>query len=190
MSKTITVSNETYELIKDQVEKDNKESSKTKIQIETIAGKLLFESEKTTIKDAVVEAVNGGAYLKGAYLKGADLQSANLKGADLQNADLEGAYLKGADLKGANLKGAYLQNADLEGADLEGADLKGANLKGAYLKGAYLEGADLEGADLRGANLKGADFFNTKFLGKGGTIKIKKNQVNDFFKALGVIVED
>lgn len=31
---------------------------------------------------------------------------------------------------------------------------------------------------------------NAKFYGKGGTTKIKKSQVDDFFKALGIIVED
>ena len=150
MPKTITVSDETYKLIKDQVEKDNQDSSKTKIQIKTLAGELLYESEKTTIKEAVVEAVSGGANLGGANLVGADL-----RGADLGVANLVGADLRGADLRGANLGVA-----------------------------------NLVGADLRGADLRGADFYQTKFYGKGGTTKIKKNQVDDFFKALGVIVED
>jgi len=37
--------------------------------------------------------------------------------------------------------------------------------------------------------LRGAYFFHTKFYGKGGNTKIKKNQVNDFLTALGVVVE-
>ena len=45
-----------------------------------------------------------------------------------------------------------------------------------------------KGANLEGADLKGADFYNTKFYGKGGTTKINKDQVDDFFEALGVIV--
>ena len=112
MSKTITVSDETYKLIKNQVESDEKD--KTKIQIKTLMGEVLYESEKTTIKEAVVEAV-------------------------------------GVD---ANLRGAYLKDANL-----------------------------------RGANLGGADFFETKFYGKGGTTKINKSQINDFLKALGVIIQ-
>ena len=60
-----------------------------------------------------------------------------------------------------------------------------ANLRGANLYGANLYGADLSGADLRDADLNCA-----KFYGKGGTTKIKKNQVDDFFKALGIVVED
>lgn len=160
MSKTITISDKTYKLIKDQVEKDNQESSKTKIQIKTLAGEVLYESEKTTIRDAVVEAV----------------------GAD---ADLGGAYLRGAYLVGTYLRGADFGDADLRGVDFGGADLRGVNLRDADLRG-----ADFADVDLRGANLADADFYQTKFYGRGGTTRIKKNQVDDFFKALGVIVEE
>ena len=157
MTKTITVSDETYELIKSQVEGERKSN---KLQIKTLAGKVLFESEKTTLKEVLEEAVN------------------------------RGAYLGGANLEGANLKGADLRDADLEGANLRGADLEGANLEGANLRGADLEGANLRGADLRDADLEGVDFYHTKFYGKGGTTKIKKNQTDDFLTALGVIVEE
>ena len=150
MTKTITVSDETYELIKSQVEKEES----NKLQIKTLAGEVLFESDKTTLKEAVEEAVS-------------------------RNVDLRDAYLRDA----------YLGYADLEGANLKGADLIGAYLEGADLRGAYLRGADLEGANLIGANLKGADFYHTKFYGKGGTTKIKKNQIDDFLTALGVVVE-
>ena len=74
-------------------------------------------------------------------------------------------------------------------ANLREADLYEANLRGADLSGADLSGANLSEANLRGADLSEADFMNTKFYGKGGTTKIKKNQVDDFFKALGIIVE-
>ena len=59
-------------------------------------------------------------------------------------------------------------------ANLGGADLWGTNLGGADLRGAYLGEADLEGA---------------KFYGKGGTVKLKKDQVKDFLNALGFQVE-
>jgi hypothetical protein len=125
---------------------------KTKIEIKSIWGELLFEFEKedNTVKDTVIEAVKTGADLTGADLTGADLT-----GADLTGADLTGAYLRGADLRGA----------DLRGADLRGADLRGDDLGGAYLGGAYLGGADLRGAYLGGADLTGAD---------GNKIKIKR----------------
>ena len=144
MSRTIEVSDETYELIKGQIEGETKEKNSTKLQIKTLAGEALFESEKTTIKEAVEDAVSGGA-------------------------DLEDANLVGADLRDANLVGAYLEDADLEDADLRDANLRDANLVG--------------------ANLRDADFFHAKFYGRGGNTRIKKNQIDDFLKALGVIAE-
>lgn len=88
-----------------------------------ITEKVLYESKKETIREALIEAVN----------KGADLQGADLRWADLEGADMQGADLQGADLRGTYLRGAYLQGADLQGANLEWADLQGANLEGAYL---------------------------------------------------------
>ena len=125
MTKTITVSDETYELIKSQVEKEES----NKLQIKTLAGEVLFESDKTTLKEAVEEAVS-------------------------RNVDLEGADLRDANLIGTNLIGANLRDADLEGA-----------------------------------NLEGADFYHAKFYGRNGNTKIKKNQIDDFLTALGVVVE-
>ena len=108
---------------------------KTKIEIKSIFGNVLFEFEKenNSVKDTLIEAVKRGADLYGAYLRGADLRGAYLGGAYLY-----GAYLRGADLRGAYLGGAYLYGADLYGAYLYGAYLGGAGLRGAYLGGAYL----------------------------------------------------
>lgn len=68
---------------------------KTKIQIKSIYGSILFEYEKenNSIKDALIKAVESGANLSGANLYGADLS-----GADLSRANLDGAYLYGANL--------------------------------------------------------------------------------------------
>ena len=127
---------------------------KTKIKIESIFGKLLFEheAEDNTIKKTLEEAVKSGANLGDAYLGGANLGGANLRGTYLR-----GAYLRGANLGGANLGGAYLGGANLGGANLGGAYLRGANLGGAYLGDAYLGDAYLGGANLRGAYLRGAN---------------------------------
>jgi len=65
----------------------------------------------------------------------------------------------------------------------------GTNLSGANLRGANLRGTDLREAELRGANLCGAELQNAKFYGRGGTSKLKKNQVTDFLNALGFQVE-
>ena len=55
---------------------------------------VLFESQKETRREAVVEAVGSGANLRGAYLS-----DANLRGANLSGADLSGAYLRDANLQ-------------------------------------------------------------------------------------------
>ena len=87
---------------------------KTKIEIKSIYGSLLFEFEKenNTIKDTVREAVRTGADLRGADLTGAYLTGAVLTEADLRGAYLTGAYLTGAVLTEADLRGAYLTGAD------------------------------------------------------------------------------
>jgi hypothetical protein len=151
-------------------EEDKKEEKTVGIAINSILGSLRFQSTKTTIKEAVIEAVKSGA----------DLSGADLNDADLSNADLSNAYLSDADLSGA----------DLNGADLSGADLNGADLSGAYLRGAYLSNADLSDADLRGANLRGAEMQNVRFYGKGGTKELKRSQLPDFLAALGFIIVD
>ena len=76
---------------------------KTKIEIKSVLGKLIFEYEKedNTVKDTLLKAIESGANLRGANLCGADLRSANLCGADLY-----GANLCGADLRSANLRDA------------------------------------------------------------------------------------
>jgi len=94
---------------------------KTKIQIKSILGRVLFEHEcdDNSVKKTVEEGAG--------------------KGTDLTNANLSGAYLTNANLSGANL--TNLTNANLSGADLRGTYLGGANLRGTYLWGADLSGA-------------------------------------------------
>ena len=80
--------------------------TKTKVQagvkiLNWITGSVIYESEKTTVRDAVIDA-----NLRGANLRGANLRGANLRGADLYGANLRGADLYGANLRGANLRGA------------------------------------------------------------------------------------
>jgi Pentapeptide repeats (8 copies) len=136
--------------------------SKIKITINTVVGSILWESEKDTLKEAVLEKFARDANLRGADLYGADLRGANLRDANLYGADLRGANLRDANLRDANLRGADLYGADLRDADLYGADLYDANLRGADLRDANLRGADLRDADLYGANEKTLpqDFVN------------------------------
>jgi hypothetical protein len=108
---------------------------KSKIEIRSIWGKILFEFEKedNSIKGTLLEAIKKDAYLRGADLRGADLRGADLRGADLRDADLRDAFLQGADLRGADLQGAYLRDAYLQGADLRDAYLQGADLQDAKI---------------------------------------------------------
>ena len=123
---------------------------KTKIEIKSIWGSILFEYEKenNSIKDTLIEAIKGGADLRDADLRGAYLGNADLRDADLRGADLRDAYLGNADLRDADLR-----DADLRGAYLGCADLRDACLRDADLRGAYLGCADLSCACLRGADL-------------------------------------
>ena len=90
---------------------------KTKIQIKSVFGDILFEYEKegNTIAKTLLEAIKNNA----------DLRNANLSSADLRYADLSNA-----NLRNANLSSADLRYADLSYADLSYADLSYANLSG------------------------------------------------------------
>jgi uncharacterized protein YjbI with pentapeptide repeats len=58
------------------------------------------------------------------------------------------------------------------------------------LREANLREADLREADLFEADLFGAELMLCKFTGKGGNTKIKKSGLDNFLKALGIIVEN
>ena len=85
------------------------------IEIKNVDGRVLYTSNKETIRDAVKEAVANGVSLMSASLIGASLVRANLWGAILSDANLVRANLMSANLEGANLEGAILwgaKNAD------------------------------------------------------------------------------
>ena len=161
---------------------------KTKIEIKTERGKVLFEYEKenNTIKDTVEEAVRNGVSLEkadfiGVDLSGADLSGANLSGANLCEADLSGANLTHASFKYANLicagfYGSNLYYADFSKADLSCADLKYANLSGANIYGASLYGVDLGDAKnipYIPMNIPEGEFIGWKKLSNGIIVKLK-----------------
>ena len=74
---------------------------KTKIQIKSTSGSLLFEFEKeeNTIKDTLIEAIISGANLYGAYLYGANLSGANYRNIKIKKLFLSNTlytYLAGS----------------------------------------------------------------------------------------------
>ena len=152
--------NKIEELKKYVEDEEVKEKKEVGIAINSVFGSLKFQSTKTTIKEAVIEAVKSGA----------NLCDANLCGANLRDADLRNANLSNANLCDANLCGADLRDADLRNANLSNANLRDANL-----------------CD---ANLCGAELNRALFYGKGGTKRLKKSQLPDFLGALGFIIED
>jgi hypothetical protein len=122
-----------------------------KLQIKTIAGSVLFESEAVSIRELILGAVKSGA----------DLSRANLSRANLSRANLSRANLSRANLSRANLSGTDLSGTDLSWANLSRTDLSGTNLSGTNLSGTDLSWADLSGADLSGANLSRANLSGT-----------------------------
>ena len=160
--KRIVISEETAKNLQEQFGEVAKEK---KLEIKNrFTENIIYTSSKTTIKEAITDAVKN-------------------------EANLYEANLRGADLYGANLYEANLREADLYGANLYGADLRGADLYEANLREANLYGANLYGADLREADLREAELMLTKYSGKGGTTKVKKSGLDNFLKALGIIVE-
>ena len=122
---------------------------KTKIEIKSIFGKLLFEfeCENNTVKKTVEKAIESSADLSYANLSYANLRYANLRYANLSYANLSSANLRYANLRYADLSSANLSYADLSSANLRYANLSSANLRYANLSYANLSYADLSYAD-------------------------------------------
>lgn len=123
------------------------------IKIKNWEGKVIYEGENATIKDAVEDAVKKGVCLRRVDLERADLRGVNLKGVDLNGANLREVNFKGADLSGANLSWADICDVNLEDANLSGANLDWADLSNSNLCGTNLEGVSLDWADLEGTIL-------------------------------------
>ena len=79
---------------------------KTKLQIKSIFGKVLFEyeTEDNSIRKTLEEAIKTSANLTSADLTSADLRSADLRYADLRYANLTSANLRYANLRSAKNK--------------------------------------------------------------------------------------
>jgi hypothetical protein len=114
---------------------------KTKIQIYSIFGKLLFEHE---CEDNTIAKTVGEAKKTRADLSEANLSRSNLSGANLSWVDLSWADLSRSNLSRSNLSGANLSWVDLSWVDLSRSNLSGANLSGANLSGANLSGANID----------------------------------------------
>jgi len=77
MSKTITVSDETFEKIKDQIGSEEKTNDGVKIY--HVDGSVLYESSKYTTREAVEEAIENEANLREANLEGVNFGEPTLR---------------------------------------------------------------------------------------------------------------
>src|SRR3990167_5321043 len=96
---------------------------KTKIVSRYDSNKVIYESEKETIREAVIEAVASDSNLSGS-----DLSDSNLSGCNLSRSNLSGSNLSRSDLSGSNLSGSDLSNSDLSGSDLSNSDLSDSEM--------------------------------------------------------------
>jgi uncharacterized protein YjbI with pentapeptide repeats len=155
---------------------------KTKLQIKSVFGSVLFEFEKedNSIKDTLIEAIKQRTNLSradlsrtnlsrtnisGTNLSGTNLSRANLSRADLSRTDLSRANLSRADLSRTNLSRADLSGTNLSGTDLSGTDLSGTNLSRANLSRADLSRTNLSRTNLSGTNLSGTYLSGTNLSG-------------------------
>jgi len=129
------------------------------------SGRVLFETEAETLKDALEKAVVLGMDLSCADLRNADLREACLTNANLSNADFSGASLFKAILWKSSLIGARFCNVDLRYANVRYAKLKKAVLRNSELICTYFLGSNLARANFRGSNLEGADLQGANLTG-------------------------
>ena len=88
--KTITISDESYEMIKNQIVEIEEVKKETKIVIRNRYDDLvIFESTKETIKEAVEEAVSESANLKYANLESAKVEfcTINFSKSEIKQAE-------------------------------------------------------------------------------------------------------
>jgi len=129
------------------------------------SGRVLFETEAETLKDAVEEAVTLQVSLTCADLRNADLGGAWLAQAELSNADFSGANLFKAILHGAHLIGTRFCNVNLGHANVRYANLKRAVLRNSQLIFAQFLRSNLTQADFRSSNLEGVGLQGTNRAG-------------------------
>lgn len=103
------------------------------MQILSVDGNVLYETQATNLKELVETAVARQVNLSTAELRYSIMGHVNLKGARLVRADLRDTMLNSSNLQYASLDDANLEGACLTSSWLYGTSLSGANLKGTRL---------------------------------------------------------
>ena len=110
-----------------------------------ITGGVLYAARTSSLKQALIGAVEQGADLSGVNLRRARLHRVRLDGLIAPGACLWGADLTGCDLAGADLRGADLRMATLADCCLAEADCTGARFDGAFFRQTLIAGAGFAG---------------------------------------------
>jgi len=94
------------------------------------SGEIIYQSSKSTIREAVIEALASGSKLRGSDLRGSNLSDCDLRGSNLSDCDLSDCDLRGSDLSGSNLSDCNLSDCNLSGSNLRGSELQNARFYG------------------------------------------------------------
>ena len=70
------------------------------------SGEIIYQSSKSTIREAVIEALASGSKLRGSDLRGSNLSDCDLRGSNLSDCDLSDCDLSDCDLRGSELQNA------------------------------------------------------------------------------------
>lgn len=168
---------------------------KTKIEIKSIYGSVLFSFEKkyNTFRDSVLEAIKICANLSLADLSCANLSRANLSLADLSYANLSCADLCRANLKGANLKGANFNVSTaflLSQCPSEGSFIAWKKARGMIVKLEVCEDAKRSSATTLKCRCSKANVLDIQELdgSKSDLTEIQSDKDNSFVYKVGEVV--
>jgi hypothetical protein len=144
--------------------------------IQSINGRILYESAKTGFKAALEEAVAAGIDLSHGDFRKRKLYRAKLDGIKAPGSTFWGADCRGADLAGANLRETDFRVADMQDVCLAQSDCRGANFTGAHLSGAILRHCNMQEAVFSCPSLFASDYEDIAIL--DGAVYNHRGEVN------------
>ena len=129
---------------------------------------LIFESNKPTFKETVIEAIQKGVCLDCANFYDADLRDVDFAGQSLYNANFAYAHLEGAKLthcclNEANFEHCRFSQTDFTGSTLVGSNFSLAHLISTSLVNCYCKNSVFDGATIENSNLFNSNFTNSNF---------------------------
>ncbi len=113
--------------------------------IKSLSGKIIYQSEKRTIRAALEEGIQKGVDFSHADFRHAKLSNGHFDGLNAPNACFWGADLSGADIGFADLQRADMRCTSLKDSCFAESLLCGADMRGAYFSQTIMDGAVLDG---------------------------------------------